>query len=210
MGKSSLRVRELTCMALLVALNCISAYLIIPLPFTESPLALQTLVVNIVGFLLRPKQAFIVMGVYILLGLAGAPVFTGGMSGFGKMFGPTGGYIWGFVLAATIISILKGNTYQWKRFALVSGDSCYLCVWSDTTASNDTYAMAPCFVHWCIAFYSVGYCKMFTCCRNSKAYFKRVNNIIYASYFVIMCNCEMNDGCDKKRDFLKGNLFFYT
>lgn len=120
MGKSSLRVRELTCMALLVALNCISAYLIIPLPFTESPLALQTLVVNIVGFLLRPKQAFIVMGVYILLGLAGAPVFTGGMSGFGKMFGPTGGYIWGFLLAATIISILKGNTYQWKRFALVS------------------------------------------------------------------------------------------
>ncbi|MFR8761738.1 MAG: biotin transporter BioY, partial [Megasphaera lornae] len=64
--QDSVRTRSLTGMALLVALNCISAYIIIPLPFTESPLALQTLVVNLVGFLLPTKKAGTVMAVYIL------------------------------------------------------------------------------------------------------------------------------------------------
>lgn len=118
--QDSVRTRSLTGMALLVALNCISAYIIIPLPFTESPLALQTLVVNLVGFLLPTKKAGTVMAVYILLGLIGIPVFTGGTAGFGKMFGPTGGYIWGFLVAAVLISYFKGKQYHFKRYGAVS------------------------------------------------------------------------------------------
>lgn len=118
---SSLRkTAVLTRLALLIAMNCISAYLIIPIPFSQSPLALQTLVVNLVAFLLPPKQAFIVMAAYIFLGLIGVPVFTGGSAGPGKIFGPTGGYILGFAVAATLIAWLKGKTYSFKRFSVVS------------------------------------------------------------------------------------------
>ena len=69
---------DMTKMALMVAMNCISAYIIIPLPFSMSPIALQTLIVNLTGYLLTAKQAFITMLVYLLIGLAGVPVFTGG------------------------------------------------------------------------------------------------------------------------------------
>lgn len=110
----------MTRLALLIAMNCISAYLIIPIPFSQSPLALQTLVVNLVAFLLPPKQACIAMVSYLFIGLIGVPVFTGGTAGPGKLFGPTGGYIIGFAVAATLISWLKGKKYDFKRFSLVS------------------------------------------------------------------------------------------
>lgn len=110
----------LTRLALLIALNCISAYIIIPIPFSQSPIALQTLVVNLIAFLLPPKQACLTMLVYIGIGLIGVPVFTGGTAGPGKMFGPTGGYIWGYVVAVGLIAWLKGNHYDFKRFAAVA------------------------------------------------------------------------------------------
>ena len=110
---------EMTRLALLVAMNCVSAYIIIPLPFSLSPLALQTLIVNLVGFVLSPKQAFITMFIYILVGLIGIPVFTGGTAGPAKLFGPTGGYIIGFMVAVTLIAWLRGKDYSLKRFALV-------------------------------------------------------------------------------------------
>ena len=45
-------VREMVKMALLMAMNCVSAYVIIPLPFSLSPISLQTVFVNLLGFLL--------------------------------------------------------------------------------------------------------------------------------------------------------------
>lgn len=116
---SSTKTLEMTRLALLIAMNCVSAYLIVPLPFSLSPIALQPLVVNLVAFLLTPKQAFITMFVYILVGLIGIPVFTGGTAGPAKIFGPTGGYIWGFLVVAVIIAWLRGHKYNFKRYTLV-------------------------------------------------------------------------------------------
>lgn len=112
--------RELTKISLLVAMNCVSAYIIIPLPFSMSPLALQTLVVNMVALLLTPRQAFLTMLVYLLLGLAGVPVFTGGTAGPGKLFGPTGGYIWAFLPAVAVMAWAKGKEYDFWRYILVT------------------------------------------------------------------------------------------
>ena len=77
------------------------------------------MVVTFVAYLLPPKQACAAMLAYVCIGLIGIPVFTGGASGPGKMFGPTGGYIWGYVVAVTLIAWLKGKEYNFKRFALV-------------------------------------------------------------------------------------------
>ncbi len=110
---------EMTKMALMVAMNCISAYLIIPLPFSLSPIALQTMIVNLTGYVLNTRQAFMTMLVYLLVGLAGVPVFTGGSAGPGKLFGPTGGYLFGFLLTAVFLAYFKGEKYSFRRYALL-------------------------------------------------------------------------------------------
>ena len=94
---------ELTKMALLTALICVSAYIVIPLPFTPASLT-----------------AAFTMVVYILLGLTGLPVFSGGMGGPGKLFGPTGGYIMSWIPAVMLMSWLKGKYYSFKRYCLVT------------------------------------------------------------------------------------------
>lgn len=118
-GASVNKTAGMTKMALMVAMNCVSAYIIIPLPFSLSPLALQTLIVNLTGYVLNAKQAFMTMLVYLLVGLAGVPVFTGGSAGPGKLFGPTGGYIIGFLFTAVFLAYFKGEKYSFKRYALL-------------------------------------------------------------------------------------------
>ena len=118
-GASVNKTAEMTKMALMVAMNCVSAYIIIPLPFSLSPLALQTLIVNLTGYVLNAKQAFMTMLVYLLVGLAGVPVFTGGSAGPGKLFGPTGGYIIGFLFTAVFLAYFRGEKYSFKRYALL-------------------------------------------------------------------------------------------
>lgn len=118
-GASVNKTEEMTKMALMVAMNCVSAYIIIPLPFSLSPLALQTLIVNLTGYVLNAKQAFMTMLVYLLVGLAGVPVFTGGSAGPGKLFGPTGGYIIGFLFTAVFLAYFRGEKYSFKRYALL-------------------------------------------------------------------------------------------
>lgn len=111
--------KEMTKMALLTALLCISAYISFPLPFTPAQITALTFVMCLIAFLLPPKQTFIVIAVYILLGAVGLPVYVGGTAGLGKLLGPTGGYIWSWPIAYTLLSICKGKTrsifaYTWR------------------------------------------------------------------------------------------------
>jgi biotin transport system substrate-specific component len=110
---------ELTKMALIIAMNCVSAYIIIPLPFSLSPISLQTMLVNLTGYVLNTKQAFLAFLTYILVGLAGVPVFTGGTAGPAKLFGPTGGYIIGFFFTAVFLAATRGEKYNFTRYALL-------------------------------------------------------------------------------------------
>ncbi|MCC8082266.1 MAG: biotin transporter BioY [Lachnospiraceae bacterium] len=107
--KKRFSTQELTTMALLAALLCVSSYISIQLPFSAVPITAQTLVINMIALLLKPKKAGITVGIWILLGLVGLPVFSGGKGGFGMLAGATGGYIIGYLAAAIIISLLKGR-----------------------------------------------------------------------------------------------------
>ncbi len=111
-------VRNLTKMALLVALSCISAQISFPQPFSPAQITLLTFVLCLVAFMLPPKQTFIVLVVYVLLGAIGLPVYVGGTSGFGKLFGATGGFIWGWPVAYTILSIFKGSKVSFVSYAI--------------------------------------------------------------------------------------------
>ena len=117
MGKSAFKTKELTIMALFAALLCISSYISIPLPFSAVSLTAQTLIINIIALLLSPKKAGITVGIWILLGFAGLPVFSGGMGGPAKLFGPTGGYIFSYLAAVIVISLLRGKKGNlWRQF----------------------------------------------------------------------------------------------
>lgn len=118
--KQNFSTLELTKMALLTALICVSAYIVIPLPFSPASLTAQTLVVNLIALLLTPRQAAFTIVVYMLLGLSGLPVFSGGVGGPGKLFGPTGGYIMAWLIAVVLMSWLKGKRYSFRRYCLVT------------------------------------------------------------------------------------------
>lgn len=107
-------------MSICIAIICVSAYISFPLPFTPAMITAQTIAINLVALILTPKQSFLVVLLYILLGAFGLPVFSGGASGFGKLFGPTGGFIIGFLIMAPLISYLKGKNNSFKRYLSVT------------------------------------------------------------------------------------------
>ena len=117
---SKTNTRDLTKMTLLTALLCISSYIIIPLPFSLASITAQTIIVNLIAFLLKPKQVFTTIGVFLLLGLIGIPVFSGGSCGPAALFGPTGGYLFGYLIAATVISLLRGSSFNFKKCIFLS------------------------------------------------------------------------------------------
>ena len=118
--KSSFSISDITRISLLATLICVSGYLIIPLPFSPVPATVQSLAVMLTGSLLSPLHAFVTLLLFILLGTIGLPVFAGGSSGIGVLFGPTGGYLAGFVLGAVVISIVKGRKPDLLRYGLAN------------------------------------------------------------------------------------------
>lgn len=106
-SKTKLTTITITKIALFVACLCASAPIAIPLGFTPASLTLQTLIVNMVAMILTPMESFLTLFIYVLIGFIGLPVFPGGAVGPAKLFGPTGGYMYAFILAAPAMSWLK-------------------------------------------------------------------------------------------------------
>lgn len=115
-----LKTTELTKIALLVALLSVSSYIIIPLPFSPVSITAQTIVINLIALILTAGQTAITIGIWVLLGAVGFPVFSGGTGGLGRLFGPTGGYILGYFIAAIVISLLKGKKNQMFHYCVVT------------------------------------------------------------------------------------------
>ncbi|UCG35104.1 MAG: biotin transporter BioY [Candidatus Omnitrophota bacterium] len=82
--------------------------------FTPVPITLQTFVVYVSIVALR-KQAPFSQIIYILLGMAGIPVFSNGGAGLIYLFGPTGGYILGFLVAAFMFGYLLPEKLTFRK-----------------------------------------------------------------------------------------------
>ena len=89
--------------ALFAALTGAVAWFNIPLPFTPVPITLQTLMALLGGAVLGAYLGALSMIIYLLLGVIGLPVFAGGSSGIGHLFGPTGGYLLSYPVAAFVV-----------------------------------------------------------------------------------------------------------
>lgn len=114
------KTKDMTKMALCVAILCVTSFLVVPLPFTPIVISLHTVAVNIIGLILSPMQAGITVFIYLLMGVIGLPVFSAGTAGPGKLFGPTGGFYFGFLFAVIAISIFRGKRVSMKRYAIIS------------------------------------------------------------------------------------------
>jgi len=100
---------NITLTGLMAALTCIGGWIRFDLPFTPVPITLQTFFVYLAGLLLGWKLGALSLFVYLLIGLTGVPVFAGFTAGFGVIFGPTGGFLIGFILGAGVIGWLSSN-----------------------------------------------------------------------------------------------------
>ncbi|MFW5991595.1 MAG: biotin transporter BioY [Halanaerobiaceae bacterium] len=125
MTNSNFSVRDLTQIGLFAALTGVLAFISVPLPFSPVPVSGQTLGVMLAGVLLGSRKGALSQVVYVILGSIGLPIFSGGTSGIGVLFGPTGGYIWGFIIGAyiigKIIEIKEEPGIIWKAAALITG-----------------------------------------------------------------------------------------
>ena len=79
-------------------LICLGAMVSIDLPWKDGgiPITGQSLAVLVVGFVLGRKRGLLIIVIYLIMGLAGLPVFANGASGIDTLIGGSGGFWMGF------------------------------------------------------------------------------------------------------------------
>ncbi|MCC3279303.1 biotin transporter BioY [Arthrobacter sp. zg-Y40] len=99
---------DLSLIAVFAALT--AAFSVLPgIPLGSGvPITLQTLAVILTGILLGPGRGAAAIGLFLLAGLAGLPVFSGFRGGLGVLAGPSAGYLLSFPLAAAVAGVLAG------------------------------------------------------------------------------------------------------
>lgn len=136
------RTRSIAFVGLAIALMTVSSWVSIPLG--PVPFTLQTFVMVFALLVLSPRECMAAITGYLVLGAIGLPVFSSMRGGIGMLVGPTGGFLWGFLLGAAIALVFlqgarsrmaKGGVSKRHEFAsdLIAGliflSIAYLCGW---------------------------------------------------------------------------------
>jgi len=106
---------RLAAVLFVTALTAAAAQISIPLPFTPVPFTLQPMVVLLGGAALGSRLGMSSQVLYLLLGVAGLPVFAASPllpQGFGRLLGPTGGYLLSYPLAAFAAGWLAERSFD--------------------------------------------------------------------------------------------------
>lgn len=123
-----MRIRSMARCALFSALLALCAWLAIPMG--DGSFTMQTFGVFLTLGILGGKQGCAAILVYLLLGCAGLPVFSGFRGGIGALMGPTGGYLVGFLATGGCywaVTALWGNTPRCRLAAMATGSLvCYI------------------------------------------------------------------------------------
>jgi len=100
----------------MACLTGLMAQVVIPLPWTPVPVTAQTFAVLFAGIVLGRYWGGLSMLIYIAIGLIGVPWFAGMTSGVGILFGASGGFLVGFVLAALVVGYLSDRYVRVRSF----------------------------------------------------------------------------------------------
>ena len=122
--KRRMKTKDLTVLSLFTAILCVLAPISVPLGFTAIPISLGTLTVMLVATVLGLKRGMVSVGVYLLLGMVGVPVFAGFTGGIMKLAGPTGGYLVGYLFLAATCGLMSdrfSGKIIWQIFGMLLG-----------------------------------------------------------------------------------------
>ena len=108
--------KTLTLIGLTTAALCILGPMSIPIPVSPVPLSLTNFAIYLIIYILGMKHGTISVFIYLCLGTVGLPVFSAFSGGPSKLFGPTGGYLIGFLFLALIQGFLM-ERFPGKRTA---------------------------------------------------------------------------------------------
>ena len=113
----------MTLASLFAALLAICAWICIPV--SDIGHTLQTFGIFLALALLGGKWGTVSIGIYLLLGAVGLPIFSGFRGGLGHLIGVSGGFLWGFLLSGLVYWALE-RCGRW--FAMLGGLlACYFC-----------------------------------------------------------------------------------
>jgi Uncharacterized conserved protein len=113
-----IKTKEIILVALFTALTAAGA--LISIPIGPAPITLQPLFTALSGILLGPYLGALSQLIYVILGLAGVPVFTAG-GGFSYILHPTFGYLIGFILEALIIGKISASSKKPSFIRIFAG-----------------------------------------------------------------------------------------
>ena len=118
MTNKDTQIKALTTTALMTAVLCVLGPM--SLPIGPVPISLTNLALYFMVYIVGTRTSFFAYLLYMLLGLVGMPVFSGYAGGPQKLFGPTGGYIIGFLpmILITLSDISYGLMYYIIAFLL--------------------------------------------------------------------------------------------
>lgn len=111
--------KQIALIGLMTAVICVLGPVSFPLPISPVPISLGVLGVLLSTYLLGMKWGTVSCTIYLLIGLVGLPVFTGYSGGVGKVLGPTGGYMIGYIFLSLIAGffIYKWPAKWWMHLA---------------------------------------------------------------------------------------------
>jgi biotin transport system substrate-specific component len=102
-------VTGITLTSLFAALIAAGTFIAVPLPLSPVPVVLQNLFALLAGLVLGPFPGAMAVLLYLTAGAIGAPVFAGASGGFVHFLGPTGGFLFGYLLAAITAGLWVGR-----------------------------------------------------------------------------------------------------
>lgn len=132
--------------AALIAVCAVSAA--IPFGVNGVDLTLQLFAIFLAGAVLGARRGFLAVALYLAVGAAGLPIFSGGSSGVAPFTGVTAGYLWAFPFAALIVGLVvervhRSNVAVTAGVVVAGGVVAEVVVWIAGATGISLYADTP-------------------------------------------------------------------
>jgi len=125
-----MKTKSMTIIGMVTAMLCIMGPLTIAVPISPVPISLATLAIYFAVYVLGIKRGIICVCLCLFMGTIGLPIFSGFSGGIGKLLGPTGGYLAGYLVLVLVSGIFiekwQGNRYLQAVGMLLGTVLCYL------------------------------------------------------------------------------------
>ncbi len=120
------RTKAMVMTALMGAVICVMGPLSIAIPVSPVPISLVNLAIYFSCYILGMKKGTISLLLYLLIGFIGLPVFAGFTAGAGKLLGPTGGYLVGYIFIALVCGWFfeHGHSRWMELVGMILGTLC--------------------------------------------------------------------------------------